>query len=111
MDAAKEKISSRVTTDKIKGLLAEYEEVTKKQTELSKLKKTDLAAYREGRIALNKEHDLRRHKRVGRYKHDMKELTERWQTTKDKAELQQLTELMESTRDKLLEDIEKFEKQ
>ena len=108
MDAARERISSRVTTDKVKELLAEYDEVTNKQTELSKLKKRDRTAYREGRKALNKEYDMRVHKRVGRYKRDMKELTERWLTTKDKDELQELTELMESTRDKMLEDISKY---
>lgn len=109
VDAAEERINSRVTTDKVKGLLAEYDEVTKKQTELSKLKKTDRAAYREGRIALNKEYDMRVHKRVGRYKRDMKELTERWLTTKDKDELKEITRLFISVRDKMLEDIGKYE--
>lgn len=108
---AKEKLNSRVQTEETKQLLSTYDDVSKQQTELSKLKKTDRAAYREGRQQLRKKYNLREHERMKRYKHDMKQLTEKYLRTKDAAERDSLVKVMFSTREKMLEDIGRMKQQ
>ena len=108
---ANEKLNSRVQTEETKQLLSTYDEVAKQQTELSKLKKTDRAAYREGMKALRQNNNMREHLRVKRYKHDMKLLTEKYLRCKDAEERDSLVNVMFKTRDKMLDDISRMKQQ
>ena len=108
---AKEKMSNRMETEVTKQLLSTYEEVSKQQTELSKLKKTDRAAYREGMKQLRQKYNMREHGRMKRYKHDMKLLTEKYLRSKNAEECDSLVRVMTTTRDKLLDDIGRMNQQ
>lgn len=108
---AKEKMSNRMETEVTKQLLSTYEEVSKQQTELSKLKKTDRAAYREGMKQLRQKYNMREHGRMKRYKHDMKLLTEKYLRSKSAEERDSLVRVMTTTRDKLLDDIGRMNQQ
>lgn len=85
--------------------------MAKQQTELSKLKKTDRAAYREGMKQLRQNTDMRQHMRMKRYKHDIKQLTEKYLRSKDAAERDSLVKVMFTTRDKMLDDIGRMKQQ
>jgi N12 class adenine-specific DNA methylase len=108
---AKEKMSNRMETEATKQLLSTYDEVNKLQTELSKLKQTDRAAYREGMKQLRQEYNMREHGRMKRYKHDMKLLTEKYLRSKSAEERDSLVRVMTTTRDKLLDDIGRMNQQ
>jgi N12 class adenine-specific DNA methylase len=108
---AKEKMSNRMETDATKQLLSTFDEVSKQQTELSKLKKTDRAAYREGMKQLRQKYNMREHGRMKRYKHDMKQLTEKYLRSKNAEERDSLVRVMTTTRDKLLDDIGRMNQQ
>ena len=108
---AQEKMSNRMETEATKQLLSTYDEVSKQQTELSKLKQTDRAAYREGMKQLRQNTDMRQHMRMKRYKHDIKQLTEKYLRSKDAAERDSLVKVMFSTREKMLEDIGRMKQQ
>jgi N12 class adenine-specific DNA methylase len=108
---AKEKMSNRMETEATKQLLSTYDEVSKQQTELSKLKKTDRAAYREGMKQLRQKYNMREHGRMKRYKHDMKQLTEKYLRSKNAEERNSLVRVMTTTRDKLLDDIGRMNQQ
>lgn len=108
---AKEKMSNRMETEATKQLLSTYDEVSKLQTELSKLKKTDRAAYREGMKQLRQKYNMREHGRMKRYKHDMKQLTEKYLHSKNAEERDSLVRVMTTTRDKLLDDIGRMNQQ
>lgn len=108
---AKEKMSNRLETETTKQLLSTYDEVSKQQTELSKLKKTDRAAYREGMKQLRQKYNMREHGRMKRYKHDMKLLTEKYLRSKSAEERDSLVRVMTTTRDKLLDDIGRMNQQ
>lgn len=108
---AKEKMSNRMETEVTKQLLSTYEEVSKQQTELSKLKKIDRAAYREGMKQLRQKYNMREHGRMKRYKHDMKLLTEKYLRSKNAEERDSLVRVMTTTRDKLLDDIGRMNQQ
>ena len=108
---AKEKMSNRMETEATKQLLSTYDEVSKQQTELSKLKKTDRTAYREGMKQLRQKYNMREHGRMKRYKHDMKQLTEKYLRSKNAEERDSLVRVMTTTRDKLLDDIGRMNKQ
>lgn len=108
---AKEKMSNRMETEVTKQLLSTYEEVSKQQTELSKLKKTDRAAYREGMKQLRQKYNMREYGRMKRYKHDMKQLTEKYLRSKNAEERNSLVRVMTTTRDKLLDDIGRMNQQ
>lgn len=108
---AKEKMSNRMETEVTKQLLSTYEEVSKQQTELSKMKKTDRAAYREGMKQLRQKYNMREHGRMKRYKHDMKQLTEKYLRSKNAEERDSLVRVMTTTRDKLLDDIGRMNQQ
>lgn len=107
----KEKMSNRMETEATKQLLSTYDEVSKQQTELSKLKKTDRAAYREGMKQLRQKYNMREHGRMKRYKHDMKQLTEKYLRSKNAEERDSLVRVMTTTRDKLLDDIGRMNQQ
>lgn len=108
---AKEKMSNRMETETTKQLLSTYDEVSKQQTELAKLKKTDRAAYREGMKQLRQKYNMREHGRMKRYKHDMKLLTEKYLRSKSAEERDSLVRVMTTTRDKLLDDIGRMNQQ
>lgn len=108
---AKEKMSNRMETEATKQLLSTYDEVSKQQTELAKLKKTDRAAYREGMKQLRQKYNMREHGRMKRYKHDMKLLTEKYLRSKSAEERDSLVRVMTTTRDKLLDDIGRMNQQ
>ena len=108
---AKEKMSNRMETENTKQLLSTYDEVSKQQTELSKLKKTDRTAYREGMKQLRQKYNMREHGRMKRYKHDMKLLTEKYLRSKSAEERDSLVRVMTTTRDKLLDDIGRMNQQ
>lgn len=108
---AKEKMGNRMETEATKLLLSTYDEVSKQQTELSKLKKTDRAAYREGMKQLRQKYNMREHGRMKRYKHDMKLLTEKYLRSKNAEERDSLVRVMTTTRDKLLDDIGRMNQQ
>lgn len=108
---AKEKMSNRMETEATKQLLSTFDEVSKQQTELSKLKKTDRAAYREGMKRLRQKYNMREHGRMKRYKHDMKQLTEKYLRSKNAEERDSLVRVMTTTRDKLLDDIGRMNQQ
>lgn len=108
---AKEKKSNRMETEATKQLLSTYDEVSKQQTELAKLKQTDRAAYREGMKQLRQKYNMREHGRMKRYKHDMKLLTEKYLRSKSAEERDSLVRVMTTTRDKLLDDIGRMNQQ
>lgn len=108
---AKEKMGNRMETEATKQLLSTFDEVSKQQTELSKLKKTDRAAYREGMKQLRQKYNMREHGRMKRYKHDMKLLTEKYLRSKNAEERDSLVRVMTTTRDKLLDDIGRMNQQ
>lgn len=108
---AKEKMSNRMETEATKQLLSTFDEVSKQQTELSKLKKTDRAAYREGMKQLRQKYNMREHGRMKRYRHDMKQLTEKYLRSKNAEERDSLVRVMTTTRDKLLDDIGRMNQQ
>lgn len=108
---AKEKMSNRMETETTKQLLSTYDDVSKQQTELAKLKKTDRAAYREGMKQLRQKYNMREHGRMKRYKHDMKQLTEKYLRSKNAEERDSIVRVMTTTRDKLLDDIGRMNQQ
>ena len=108
---AKEKLNSRMETEETKQLLSDYDAVAKQETVLSKIKKTDRAAYREGMKQLRQSNDMRQHMRLKRYKHDMKELTSKYLRCKSAEERDSIVSTMFSTRAKMLEDIGRLKQQ
>lgn len=108
---AKEKLNSRMETEETKQLLSDYDAVAKQETVLSKIKKTDRAAYREGMKQLRQSNDMRQHMRLKRYKHDMNELTSKYLRCKSAEERDSIVSTMFSTRAKMLEDIGRLKQQ
>lgn len=108
---AKEKLNSRMETEETKQLLSDYDAVAKQETALSKIKKTDRAAYREGMKQLRQSNDMRQHMRLKRYKHDMNELTSKYLRCKSAEERDSIVSTMYSTRAKMLEDIGRLKQQ
>lgn len=108
---AKEKLNSRMETEETKQLLSDYDAVAKQETALSKIKKTDRAAYREGMKQLRQSNDMRQHMRLKRYKHDMNELTSKYLRCKSAEERDSIVSTMFSTRAKMLEDIGRLKQQ
>ena len=108
---AKEKLNSRMETEETKQLLSDYDAVAKQETALSKIKKTDRAAYREGMKQLRQSNDMRLHMRLKRYKHDMNELTSKYLRCKSAEERDSIVSTMFSTRAKMLEDIGRLKQQ
>lgn len=108
---AKEKLNSRMETEETKQLLSDYDAVAKQKTALSKIKKKDRAAYREGMKQLRQSNDMRQHMRLKRYKHDMNELTLKYLRCKSAEERDSIVSTMFSTRAKMLEDIGRMNQQ
>ena len=108
---AKKKLNSRMETEETKQLLRDYDAVAKQEAALSKIKKTDRAAYREGMKQLRQSNDMRQHMRLKRYKHDMNELTSKYLRCKSAEERDSIVSTMFSTRAKMLEDIDRLNQQ
>ena len=108
---AKEKLNSRMETEETKQYLSDYDAIAKQETALSKIKKTDRAAYREGMKQLRQSNDMRQHMRLKRYKHDMNELTSKYLRCKSAEERDSIVSTMFSTRAKMLEDIGRLKQQ
>lgn len=108
---AKKKLNSRMETEETKQLLRDYDAVAKQETALSKIKKTDRAAYREGMKQLRQSNDMRQHMRLKRYKHDMNELTSKYLRCKSAEERDSIVSTMFSTCAKMLEDIDRLNQQ
>lgn len=108
---AKEKLNSRMETEETKQLLSDYDAVAKQETALSKIKKTDRAAYHEGMKQLRQSNDMRQHMRLKRYKHDMNELTSKYLRCKSAEERDSIVSTMFSTRAKMLKDIDRLKQQ
>ena len=108
---AKEKLNSRMETEETKQLLSDYDAVAKQETALSKIKKTDRAAYREGMKQLRQSNDMRQHMRLKRYKHDINGLTSKYLRCKSAEERDSIVSTMFSTRAKMLEDIGRLKQQ
>lgn len=108
---AKKKLNSRMETEETKQLLRDYDAVAKQETALSKIKKTDRAAYREGMKQLRQSNDMRQHMRLKRYKHDINELTSKYLRCKSAEERDSIVSTMFSTRAKMLEDIGRLKQQ
>ena len=108
---AKEKLNSRMETEETKQLLSDYDAIAKQEAALSKIKKTDRAAYREGMKQLRQSNDMRQHMRLKRYKHDMKELTSKYLRCKSAEERDSIVSTMFCTRAKMLEDIGRLKQQ
>ena len=108
---AKEKLNSRMEAEETKQLLSDYDAIAKQETALSKIKKTNRAAYREGMKQLRQSNDMRQHMRLKRYKHDMKELTSKYLRCKSAEERDSIVSTMFSTRAKMLEDIGRLKQQ
>lgn len=102
---AKEKVNSRMATEETKKLLDEYETVRKREKELEELWDTDRDAYREERARFMQTNNMRIHRRVERYKHDMRELTNKYLRSKNAEERDEMAKVMFGTRDKMLEDV------
>ena len=92
-------------TEETKKLLSEYESVKKREKALEKLWNTDRDAYRKGMDELRRENVMPRYWRVDRYKHDMKELTERYLRSNNTEERDSIVGTMFRTRDKMLNDV------
>jgi hypothetical protein len=107
---AEEKVGEGVGTSETKRLLSACDDVSKQQSKLSKLKGADNAAYRAGMKRLRENNDMRQYYRVKRYKHDMKQLTEKYLRSKDAAERDSIVKVMFSTRDKMLDDVGKLKR-
>ena len=108
---AKEKLNSRMETEETKQLLSDYDAIAKQETALSKIKKTDRAAYREGMKQLRQSNDMRQHMRLKRYKHDINKLTSKYLRCKSAEERDSIVSTMFSTRAKMLEDIGRLKQQ
>ncbi len=107
--AMKERMTSSLATERTRELLDSFDEVSEKEKELNRLKKTDRAAYRRGRKELMEGTDMRRHNRVKRYNHDIKRLTEKWMNAKTPEGADAAAEAMARARDMMLHDVDSIE--
>ena len=107
----KERAKGFYETDITRELLAEYEEVATQERELNSLRKTDKVAYREGMRALRENVNMRRHNRVKRYNHKIKQLTDQWLNAKSANEANEIARAMIEARSEMLEDIDALNNQ
>ena len=107
----KERLNSRLATERTRELLEGFEEVSEKEKELNRLRKSDREAYRRGRKELREGTDMRRHKRVKRYNHDIKRLTEKWMNAKTPQEADSIARAMLNARERMLVDVDSIKAQ
>lgn len=109
MMKAKERLQLHTNTEETRPLLSRYDAITHEQTEIGKLKKTDRAEYLRRRIALREGNDMREHRRIGRYKRDINELTQRYLRAKTTEERDSIVEAMIAAREKMLDDLNSYD--
>ena len=107
----KERITSTAANQRTRELLEGFDEVSEREKELNRLKKSDREAYRRGRKELREGTDMRRHNRVKRYNHDIKRLTEKWMNAKTPQEADSIARAMLNARERMLIDVENIEAQ
>lgn len=108
---SKNAIGERLATDSTKALLEEYDAINERKREINKLRE-DMPE--EEWMKLNNEfsysYNRGKHKRIGNYKKEMKDLTNRWLKTRSREEADSLVNEMFNVRNKMLQDIPKFDK-
>lgn len=109
MMKAKERLQLHTNTEETRQLLSRYDAITHEQTEIGKLKKTDRAEYLRRRIALREGNDMREHRRIGRYKRDINELTQRYLRAKTTEGRDSIVEAMIAAREKMLDDLNSYD--
>lgn len=109
MMKAKERLQLHTNTEETRQLLSRYDAITHEQTEIGKLKKTDRAEDLRRRIALREGNDMREHRRIGRYKRDINELTQRYLRAKTTEERDSIVEAMIAAREKMLDDLNSYD--
>ena len=97
--AMKERMTS-TATERTRELLESFEDVSEKEKELNRLKKSDREAYLRGRKELRESTDMRQHNRVKRYNHDIKRLTEKWMNAKTPQEADSIARAMLNARER-----------
>lgn len=107
----KERMTSTAATQRTRELLEGFDEVSEKEKELNRLKKSDRKAYREGRKQLRGSTNMIRHNRIKRYNHDIKRLTEKWLNAKTAQEADSIAKAMVNARERLLIDVDSIEAQ
>ena len=107
----KERMTSTAANQRTRELLEGFDEVSEKEKELNRLKKSDREAYRRGRKELREGTDMRRHNRVKRYNHDIKRLTEKWMNAKTPQEADSIARAMLNARERMLIDVDSIEAQ
>lgn len=107
----KERMTSSLATERTRELLDSFDEVSDRQKELNRLKKTDREAYRTGMKELRESTNMIRHNRVKRYNHDIKRLTEKWMNAKTPQEADSIARAMLNARERLLIDVDSIEAQ
>ena len=110
-NAMKERMTGRLANERTRELLEGFEEVSKREKELNRLKKSDREAYRRGRKELREGTDMRRHNRVKRYNHDIKRLTEKWMNAKTPQEADSIARVMLNARERMLAEVDSIEAQ
>ena len=88
----------------VRKLVGDYEAYEKRKREVGKLRKSDREAFYREREKLGRPADPWLHNRVGRYKRDVKELTEAYLRSGSTAERDSILELIVGARDVLLRD-------
>lgn len=109
--AMKERMTSSLATERTRELLDSFDEVSEKEKELNRLKKTDRPTYREGMKELRESTNMIRHNRVKRYNHDIKRLTEKWLNAQTPQEADSIARAMLNARERLLIDVDIIEAQ
>ncbi len=107
----KERMTSSLATERTHELLDSFDEVSDRQKELNRLKKTDRDAYRTGMKELRENTNMIRHNRVKRYNHDIKRLTEKWLNAQTPQEADSIARAMLNARERLLIDVDSIEAQ
>ena len=102
----KERMTSSLATERTRELLDSFDEVSDRQKELTRLKKTDREAYRTGMKELRESTNMIRHNRVKRYNHDIKRLTEKWLNAQTPQEADSIARVMLNARERLLIDVD-----
>ena len=109
--AMKERMTARASNERTRELLESFDEVSEREKELNRLKKSDREAYRRGRKELREGTNMRRHNRVKRYDHDIKRLTEKWMNAKTTQEADSIAKVMLNARERMLIDVDSIEAQ
>lgn len=103
---AKARLSKRRETEETRRLLTDYDRISDKKKEIEELRETDPDAFMATWEKFRDTENIPRYMRIGRYKRDMNDLTEKYLKAKGREELDSITSLMFKARENMLEDIE-----